>query len=66
MPTVLSRNEITKILESPENAKHKLLLSLAYGAGLRVSEIIGLQVQDLDFEELTVRITSKPKVKKTE
>ena len=56
LPTVLSRNEISKILESPKNAKYKLLLSLAYGAGLRVSEVIGLKVQDLDFKELTVHI----------
>lgn len=56
LPTVLSRSEITNILESLKNAKHKLLLSLAYGAGLRVSEIVALKVQDLDFEELTVHI----------
>lgn len=53
LPTVLSRSEVTRILKSPKNAKHKLLLSLAYGAGLRVSEV---KVQDLDFEELTVHI----------
>lgn len=56
LPTVLSRSEVAKILESPKNTKHKLLLSLAYGEGLRVSEVIGLKVQDLDFEELTVHI----------
>lgn len=56
LPAVLSRGEISKILESPKNNKHKLLLSLAYGAGLRVSEVIGLKVQDMDFEELTVHI----------
>ncbi len=56
LPTVLSRNEINRILESPKNAKHKLLLSLAYGAGLRVSEVVGLKVQDLDFEVLTVHV----------
>lgn len=56
LPTVLSRSEITKILESLKNVKHKLLLSLAYGAGLRVSEIVVLKVQDFDFEELTVHI----------
>jgi len=54
LPIVLSRDEIRKILESPKNAKHKLLLSLAYGSGLRVSEVVALKVQDLDFEELTV------------
>lgn len=56
LPVVLSRKEIKKILACPRNTKHKLLLSLAYGAGLRVSEVIGLKVQDLDFEELTVHI----------
>jgi len=56
LPVVLSRNEISKILEALKNAKHKLLLSLAYGAGLRVSEVTTLKVQDLDFEELTIHI----------
>jgi len=56
LPVVLSRSEVKRILESLKNTKHKLLLSLAYGAGLRVSEVIVLKVQDLDFEELTVHI----------
>ncbi|HKL17305.1 MAG TPA: tyrosine-type recombinase/integrase [Patescibacteria group bacterium] len=56
LPTVLSRSEVSKILESTKNTKHKLLLTLAYGAGLRVSEIVALKVQNLDFEELTVHI----------
>lgn len=56
LPTVLSRSEVNRILESTKNAKHRLLLSLAYGAGLRVSEVVSLKVQDLDVEELTVHI----------
>jgi len=56
LPVVLSRNEIKLILEFPKNIKHRLLLSLAYGAGLRVSEIVSLKVQDLDFNELTIHI----------
>lgn len=56
LPTVLSRSEVGRILESFKNAKHKLMVSLAYGSGLRVSEVISLKVQDLDFEELTVHI----------
>jgi len=39
-----------------KNPKHQLLLSLAYGAGLRVSEAISLKVQDLDLDELTIHI----------
>ncbi|MBU1017056.1 tyrosine-type recombinase/integrase [Patescibacteria group bacterium] len=56
LPVVLSRSEIEKILEATENTKHKLLLSLAYGAGLRVSEAISLKAQDIDFHELTIHI----------
>ena len=44
LPVVLSRSEIEKVLESAKNAKYRLLLSLAYGAGLRVSEFIALKV----------------------
>lgn len=56
LPVVLSRNEIKEIIGATENAKHKLLLSLAYGAGLRVSEVISLQVQEIDLQELTIHI----------
>jgi site-specific recombinase XerD len=56
LPVVLSRIEIRKIIGSSKNQKHRLLLALAYGAGLRVSEVIALKVQDLDFDELTIHI----------
>jgi len=56
LPVFLSRSEVKIILEAPKNLKHKLLLSLTYGAGLRVSEVIAIKVQDLDFEELTVHV----------
>src|SRR3989344_7035246 len=39
LPVVLSRSEVKEIVDSSKNAKHKILLSLAYGAGLRVSEV---------------------------
>jgi len=56
LPVVLSRKEIIKIIDNVENLKHQLLIALTYGAGLRVSEIVSLKVQDLDFEELTVHL----------
>ncbi|MFH0969648.1 MAG: site-specific tyrosine recombinase/integron integrase [Patescibacteria group bacterium] len=56
LPTVLSRTEIEKIIKSIENKKHKLLISLSYGAGLRVSETINLKIKDVDLEELTLHI----------
>lgn len=56
LPVVLSRAEIEKILQMLTNKKHRLLLALAYGAGLRVSEAVALRVQDLDLEEMTVHV----------
>ncbi len=56
LPVVLSRNEIEKIISSLENSKHKLLIALAYGAGLRVSEVINLHVRDINFDELTIHL----------
>ncbi len=56
LPIVLSRGEIEKILQSIKNSKHKLLISLAYGAGLRVSEVISLKACDIDITEETLHI----------
>lgn len=56
LPIVLNRSEIKALIEATNNQKHKLLLSIAYGAGLRVSEVINIRVEDLDLEELTLHI----------
>lgn len=56
LPVVLSRKEIKVILDVTRNPKHKLLISLAYGAGLRVSEILNLKVMDIDPDELTIHL----------
>jgi integrase/recombinase XerD len=56
LPVVLSRKEIEKILDSIKNLKHKLLIALSYGAGLRVSEVISLKIKDVNLDELTIHI----------
>jgi len=56
LPVVLSRNEIKGIINSIKNRKHKLLVALSYGAGLRVSEVINLKVRDISIEDLTIHI----------
>lgn len=50
LPEILSRVEIEKILGCISNQKHRLLIALSYGAGLRVSEIVRLKIRDIDFE----------------
>ena len=56
LPIVLSRVEVDQILEAIQNTKHRLMLSLAYGAGLRVSEVVSLNVRDLNLDELTIHL----------
>lgn len=56
LPVVLSRAEIEKIIASISNQKHRLLIALSYGCGLRVSEIIDLKVKDIDLNELIVHL----------
>ncbi|MDA1060866.1 MAG: tyrosine-type recombinase/integrase [bacterium] len=56
LPVVLSRDEVRKIIDVISNEKHRLIISLAYGAGLRVSEVVSLKVADLDFSRKLVYI----------
>jgi len=51
LPVVLTKNEIFKLLDSLNNKKSKLMISLVYATGLRVSEVTKLKINDLDFDE---------------
>lgn len=47
-PGVLSQEETKRLINSPKNIKHRALLTMTYGSGLRVSEIIKVRVKDID------------------
>ena len=51
LPTVLTKEEIKKMLNAIENPKHKLLVEFMYSSGLRVSECVSLKINDLDLME---------------
>ena len=51
IPTVLTKEEIKKLFEVLESKKSKLMVSLMYACGMRVSELTNLKIQDLEFEE---------------
>ena len=57
LPMVLSEEEVASLLRSVDNLKHRSILMLIYSAGLRLSELIGLERQDLAVErgQLIVR-----------
>jgi site-specific recombinase XerD len=56
LPSVLSREEVARLLAATGNLKHHTALSVAYGAGLRVSEVVALKVSDIDSERMVLRI----------
>jgi len=56
LPVVLSHEEVLRVIDSYRNRKHKLLISLAYGAGLRVSEVVAMRVRDVDFERRLISV----------
>jgi len=56
LPSVLSVEEITLLLQSAPGAKYKAALGTAYGAGLRVSEVVTLKVGDIDSERMLLRV----------
>ena len=58
LPVVLSRKEIRQIIDCLHNSKHRLLVALSYGAGLRVSEVLSLKVKDIDLGELVIQLKS--------
>jgi integrase/recombinase XerD len=48
LPLILSRAEVKALLEAPRNLRHRALLAILYGCGLRVAEVAQLKVQDID------------------
>ncbi len=56
LPVVLSRDEINKIINATANNKHRLMVALSYGAGLRVSETVTLKIRDILIDELMIHV----------
>lgn len=51
LPSVLTKQEVRKLINIIENKKTKLMISMLYACGFRVSELVNLKVEDLDFDE---------------
>ena len=56
LPVLLSREEVGRLIAAAGNLKHQTALAVAYGAGLRASEVTALKVGDIDSERMTLRV----------
>ena len=56
LPVVLTPHEVARLLQSAHGLKWRTALSVAYGAGLRASEVVGLKVGDIDSRRMRIRV----------
>ncbi|MFT3704174.1 MAG: tyrosine-type recombinase/integrase [Agriterribacter sp.] len=56
LPSFFNQNEITAIIKAAGNLKHKTMLMLAYASGLRISEVVNIQVKDIDSKRMCILI----------
>ncbi len=56
IPNVLSRQELTRMINGTTNEKHRLMIEFLYSTGVRAGELINVKVSDLDIENRYVRI----------
>ena len=56
LPVVLSCEEVARLIAAAGKPKYQAVLSVAYGAGLRASEVVALKVGDVDSTRMTLRI----------
>ena len=57
LPNILSQIEVKNILNSIVNTKHKAMVSLIYGGGSRISELLNLKVANIDLKRIRIRIS---------
>lgn len=56
LPKVLSETEVADMIKSTENVKHRCIVSLLYSAGLRRSELLNLEITDIDSKRMVINV----------
>ncbi|SDE16686.1 Site-specific recombinase XerD [Pricia antarctica] len=56
LPTVISKEEILAIIDNTNNIKHRCIVELLYGSGLRRSELLNLKITDVDSKRMLIRV----------
>lgn len=58
LPEVLSKEEVFDIIENTNNIKHRSIVSLLYSAGLRRSELLNMELEDIDSKRMVIKVRS--------
>lgn len=56
LPVVLSKREVRRIIDCIDNLKHKAVISLLYGSGLRIGELLELRKSDIDSDRMLIHV----------
>ena len=56
LPVVLNSEEVARLLDAAPGLKYKAALSVAYGAGLRATEVISLKISDIDSKQMIIHV----------
>jgi site-specific recombinase XerD len=56
LPVVFSRQEVKQLIKTPQLLKHRVLFATIYDCGLRISEVINLRIEDLDFNRRQIHV----------
>ncbi|MEX0932903.1 MAG: site-specific tyrosine recombinase/integron integrase [Candidatus Pacearchaeota archaeon] len=56
IPEILSISEVKSLIETTSNIKHRLIIKILYGCGLRVNELINLNREDINFKENLIKV----------
>ena len=58
LPTVLTINEISRMINQTDNLKHRAMIEVLYSSGIRLHELINLRIKDIDGKKRLVHVTS--------
>ena len=56
LPVIMSRDEVARFLAAVDNLKHRMILTLCYGTGLRISEAVRLKPEAIDSQRMVIRV----------
>ncbi len=58
LPSFLERSDVLLLLSKIRNPRHRLMISMLYGSGIRIGELVRLRIRDLDFSSLSLRVVN--------